>query len=289
MRRQVGVIAMSPVLLIGVASGGEDDDSAAATNNILRITESEYEFAVEGELEAGSVSIAVENVGEEFHEIAMGRLLDGHTVDDVRAALEAADEEADNPLDGILEDDSVIDDLGGVQAPGTAYTISGGGVEAGDYVLLCFISNSEGVEHHSLGMVTGFTVAEGEVSEVPTPDVTYTIGDDGLDGPTQLGTGETSIEVVNDSSTSREITLLKIAEGSTIEDVVAFFESGDEGPPDFAGGPLDFLAFVFDAESDRTITVDLTAGQWALQTPDPGQPFEGPPTEDPHTILVTVS
>ncbi len=289
MRGRVGVIAMSPVLLIGVASGSEPDDSAAGSDNTLRITASEYEFAVEGELEAGVVSIAVENVGDEFHEIAMGRLVDGRTVDDVRAALEAADEESDDPLDGLVEDGSVIDDLGGIQAPGTAYTITGGGVVAGDYVLLCFIPDSEGIPHHNLGMVTGFTVGEGDVSDGSQADVTYTVGDDGLDGPAQLEAGETSIEVVNDSSTTREITLFKIAEGSTVEDVVTFFESADEGPPEFAGGPLDFLAFVFDAESDRTITVDLTAGQWAIQTPDPEQPFEGPPAEDPHTILVTVS
>ncbi len=61
------------------------------------------------------------------------------------------------------------------------------------------------------------------------------------------------------------------------------------GPPDFASGPIEFLAFVFDGASDRTITVDLSAGQWVLQTPDPEQPFEGDPTQDPHTTLITVS
>ena len=170
MKRQVGAVAMFPALWIGAASGTADDDSAPATSNTLRITETEYEFTVEGELQAGSVSIAVENVGAEFHEIAMGKLVDGHTVDDVRAALDAADEQTDNPLEGILEDDTVIDDLGGLQAPGTAYTISGAGVEAGEYVLLCFLPNSEGVPHHSLGMVAGFTVGEGDVNEVPAPD-----------------------------------------------------------------------------------------------------------------------
>ena len=279
-------MAMSPVLLIGVASGGQSDDSAEGADNVLRITASEYEFAVEGELEAGTVSIAVDNVGDEFHEVAVGRLLDGHTVDDVRAALETADEDTDDPLEGIVEENGV---LGGVQAPGTAYTITGGDVVAGDYVLVCFIPNSEGIPHHSLGMVTGITVGEGDVSDVPEPDVTYTINDDGLDGPSRLDAGETSIEIVNDSSTSREISLFKIRAGNTVKDVVTFFESADEGPPDFAGGPLDFLAFLFDAGPDRTITVDLTEGQWAIQTPDPGQPFDGPPTEDPHTILVTVS
>jgi hypothetical protein len=219
----------------------------------------------------------------------MAKLVDGNTVDDVRAALEAAEEETEDPFAGIAEDDSVIDDIGGIQAPGTAYTITGDGVEAGDYVLLCFIEDSEGTPHFSLGMLTGFTVGEGDSSEVPEPDVTYTVGDDGLDGPTEVDAGDTSIEIVNDSSTGREINLFKIAEGNTIEDVVAFFESAEEETPDFASAPLDFFAFVFDGESARTITVDLTEGDWAIQTPDPEQPFDGPPTEDPHAILLTVS
>ena len=271
--------------MIGVASCGDDSNS----DNTLQITARDYEFEVDGSVEAGALSIAVENSGEEFHEIAMGRLVDGQTVEDARAALEAADEETENPLDGIVEEGSVIDELGGVQAPGTAYTITGEGIEAGDYVLLCFIPNSEGTPHANLGMVTGFSVGEGDASDVPDADESYTIRDAGLEGPTELDSGTASIEIVNASSTSRELTLLKISEGRTVDDVSAFFEAADEGPPDFATAPLDFLAFVFDPESDRTITVDLTEGQWAIQTPDPEQPFEGPPTEDPHTILVAVS
>jgi hypothetical protein len=259
-----------------------------AAGNTLHITERDYEFQVEGELTAGSVSIAVENLGAEIHEIGMAKLVDGHTVEEVRAALETAGEDED-PLEGLVEDDSVIDELGGVQAPGTAYTISGGGIEAGEYVLVCFIPNSEGVLHAQLGMVSGFTITEGDADQAPAPDVTYTISDDGLDGPTELAAGDTAIEIVNDSSTTREITLFKVKEGSTLDDVGAFFEAADEGPPDFASGPIEFLAFVFDGGSDRTISVDFTAGQWVLQTPDPEQPIEGDPTEDPHTVLVTVS
>jgi hypothetical protein len=263
-------------------SGGE------ATDNTLRITQRDYEFQVEGELTAGAVSIAVENLGAEFHEIAMARLLDGHTVDEVRAALEAATEDED-PLTGLVEEDSVIDELGGTAAPGTAYTMSGDGIEAGEYVLICFIPNAEGVSHFQLGMVSGFTVEEGDATAAPAADVTYTVSDEGLDGPSELTAGETSIEFVNDSATNREIILFKVKEGNTLEDVGAFFESADEGPPDFASGPLDFLAFVFDGASDRTMTVDLTPGQWVLQTPDPERPFEGgDPAEDPHTLLLTV-
>jgi hypothetical protein len=265
-----------------------DSAGGDAAGNTLHITERDFEFQVEGEPTAGSVSIAVENLGSEIHEIGMARLVDGHTVEEVRAALETAGEDED-PLAGLVEEGSVIDELGGIQAPGTAYTISGDGIEAGEYVLICFIPNSEGVLHAQLGMVSGFTIAEGDADPGPGPDVSYAVSDDGVDGPGELTAGNTVIEIVNDSSTNREITLFKVKEGSTLDDVGAFFEAADEGPPDFASGPIEFLAFVFEGASDRTITVDLTAGQWVLQTPDPEQPFEGDPTEDPHTTLITVS
>ena len=48
-----------------------------------------------------------------------------------------------------------------------AYTISGTGIEAGEYVLICFIPNSEGVLHAQLGMVSGFTIAEGDADQAP--------------------------------------------------------------------------------------------------------------------------
>ena len=60
-----------------------------------------------GDLTAGSVSIAVENLGAEVHEIGMAKLVDGHTVEEVRAALEAAGEDED-PLEGLVEEGSVI-------------------------------------------------------------------------------------------------------------------------------------------------------------------------------------
>ncbi len=194
----------------------------------MHITQRDYEFEVDGALTAGSVSIAVENLGAEFHEIGMAKLVDGHTVDEVRAALEAASEDED-PLTGLVEDDSVIDELGGIAAPGTAYTMSGDGIEAGEYVLICFIPNSEGVPHSQLGMVSGFTIAEGDATQAPEADVTYTVSDEGLDGPSELAAGDTSIEFVNDSATNREITLFKVKEGSTLDDVIAFFAAADEG------------------------------------------------------------
>lgn len=45
---------------------------------------------------------------------------------------------------------------------------------------------------------------------------------------------------------------------------------------------------MFDAEQDRRITVELTPGEWGIQTPGPEKPFEGPPERDPHQLFFTV-
>src|SRR5262245_14078256 len=214
--RTLVVGATAAALSFGVA--GTASASTDAGDNTLHITQRDFEFQIDGALTAGSVSIAVENLGTELHELAMGRLVDGHTVDEVRAALESATEDED-ALQGLVEEGSVIDELGGIAAPGTAYTISGDGIEAGEYVVICFIPNSEGVPHAMLGMVSGFTVGEGDVNPPSEADVTYTVSDDGLDGPSELAAGDTAIEIVNGSATDREITLFKVREGSTLDDV----------------------------------------------------------------------
>ena len=279
----------------GLTACGDDDDTAdpgggeASAPNELRIVESDYAFAVEGEPTAGTLSITVANQGAEFHELGMSKLQDGKTVDDVRAALESASEDEDeDPLAAVFEGDA-IDEIGGLQQPGTGYTITGSGIEAGEYVVLCFLPSPQGEPHFSLGMIEQFTIAEGEGGEAPDADATFTATDDGLDGPETLPAGVTALEVVNDSSISREAILVKLKDGKTLEDGDAWFEAAGDDLPDVATTPLDFFAFVFDAEQDRTLSVDLTPGTWVLVTPDPENPFEGPVGDDPHAAVITVT
>lgn len=287
-RRVVAVVLSLALGAVGAACGDDDDGgdgAAASSDSTLTITETDYAFEVSGEPSAGTLTIDVTNEGDELHELAMAKLRDGKTVDDAREALEAASPEDEDVLAEVALPDSGIDDLGGIQLPGTSYQITGSGMEAGEYVLLCFLPGPDDKPHFSMGMITGFTIAEGESSEPPEPDVTFTATDDGLDGPDAVDAGRTAIEIVNDSSVTREVLLLKISDGKTIDDVMAWFESAGEGPPDPATAPVDFFAYVFDAEQDRTMTVDLTAGEWAIGIQDPEKPFDGPPTEDPHVVF----
>lgn len=298
MRRALMVL-MGCVLAVGGLAACGDDDAApdegttttqgeGAAANELSIVETDYAFSVEGAPVAGTLSITVANQGSEFHEIAMGKLVEGKTLDDVRAAAENASEDED-AFGGVLEEETALDDLGGVQQPGTGYTITGSAIEAGEYALLCFLPNAEGQPHFSLGMLEGFTIGEGEATDAPEASATYTVTDDGLDGPEALDAGETTIELVNDSSINREAILVKVSDGKTVEDADAWFDEAGENLPDVATTPLDVFTFVFDAEQDRTITIELTPGTWVLGMPDPENQFEGPVTEDPDAVIITVT
>jgi hypothetical protein len=290
-------------LVAALGACGDDDDSdagetptteaEAASGNVLTISEREYAFTVSGSPKAGTLTIGVSNEGEQLHEIAIAKLKAGKTLDDAKAALAQERSDDENPLVGITEEDAAIDDLGGIQFPGSSLAATGGGVDAGEYVLMCFIPNAEGKPHFSLGMLTSFTVAEGDddsgAAALPDEDATYTVTDAGLDGPKELAAGETTFLVKNDSSTSREINLVKVKAGKTVTDVETFFKETGDDLPDVAKAPTEFFAFVFDAEQDRTITLELTPGQWAIQTPDPEKPFEGPIAENKHAVLLTVT
>ena len=266
-------------------SGGDGDEPG----NAIRITESEYAFTLEGDLKPGAVTVDVANNGEQLHEVAFVKLRAGRTMADVRAALEEARPDRD-PLEGLTDEDAVLDDIGGAQFPGTRLRITGTDVEPGEYAVVCFIPDEQGRPHAALGMVGGFTVEGEPETEVPEADVTYTATGDRTEGPRALEAGETTIAVRNASGTAREIVLLKVRRGKTLDDVEAFFDKLDEeGPGDLSGSPLDFMTFVFDSDKDRYLTVDLTPGQWAIGVQDPDHEDDPPPREDPEVVLFQVS
>jgi hypothetical protein len=298
--RFVRIVPALVVLLAAVSCASPETDDTDATPaatageadgaNVLRVTQREYEFAVTGEPRAGTLTVDVSNEGKEWHELVMAKLKEGKTLTDVREALQNAGEDED-PFGEFADEDATgkIDDLGGSQFPGTSYAITGSGIAPGDYALICFVPDDDGKAHWSLGMLSEFTIAPGSAGDAPPPDVTYTAGAEGLDGPTEVDSGETEIRVANESGATRELGLLRVKDGKTMADVAASLEAADEGPPTPATAPFDYFAYIFDAEQTRTITVDLTPGTWAIQAADPEDESSPPPDEDPNAVVFTVS
>ena len=292
-KRAAALLVTIALALVGAGCGDDDDgDGGASTSpsedNVLQITEDDYSYAFDGEVRAGTVTFEVENEGDELHMLGLCRLKAGKTLSDAREAAKSEDESA---FGDVCEEDEALDGAGGGAAPGTAYQVTVDGIVAGDYAAICFIPDKEGTPHLALGMVGGFSVAEGDVSVTPEPDVTFTATAEELDGPTEIDAGRTAIEVVPEEGAPDEVILLKIKDGKTADDVDAYFKTLDEGgfyEPD--ASPVEYLYFAFDSATPRVVTVDLTEGRWAIAADDSdveGEQLD--PDEDPHVVQFTVS
>lgn len=132
-------------------SGGDDDEEQDASVTELDpaatridVTATDYAFALASAPAAGRTSFVMTNEGEERHLMALLRLAEGATWDDV---MESQGEEG---VEEELESDSVV---GGGEAVLTADLVPG------EYALICYIPDSEGTPHVMLGMRETFTVA----------------------------------------------------------------------------------------------------------------------------------
>ena len=263
----------------------DDADESAGGGNTLAVIEREYSYEFSGEPEAGTVTFAFDNAGEELHMMAVCKVKGEASVADITEAAQADDEAA---MGEACEEQSGIDAAGGGQAPGTSYEITITDVDAGRYVAMCFLPDPEGTPHIARGMVGEFEIAEGEVASEPEADVTYVADANGTEGPEELDAGRTTFRV-DAEDTSREVVLLKVKDGRTIEQVDTYFKQLDEeGVFDADEAPVDYLFFAFDWEGTRWFTVDLTEGQWGIGVSEPEQ--EDPPAaEDPHVVLFDVA
>jgi hypothetical protein len=259
---------------------------AGGTSNTLEVTVNGAELDVKGSLVAGTVSIAVRNIGDGLHTMFIGRLLEGKTLDDARNALRRAgpDVTETDALQGIVEHSSPLTALGAGRLPG-ASTLTVSGVAAGEYVLAHVPNDNAGRPEWTQAGVQPLTIAAGESGPGPAADVTYTVHADSLDGPDRLPAGPTTIGIVDGTGTPRVLNVFRITDHNTAETVAAWANSGG-APLDWSHAPIERLTSGYATDTDQMITLDLTPGQWIIE-----KSLENGPTDGPlhAVVLVTVS
>jgi len=129
---------------------GVDRSGASLPESDIEYTASEYGFDGPTTVDAGEINIGFVNSrsSAEIHEAGLLKLGEGVTTEMLAQALS-----------GPAEGPPPFESLGGLQA----YAAGGGGVatvdlEPGNYVLICFVPNPEGVPHAALGMFLPLTV-----------------------------------------------------------------------------------------------------------------------------------
>ena len=238
--------------------------SGSGSVNELTIEAADFKFGAPAQTPAGVTRIVVKNVGQEEHQAQVARLAEGKTFADLTAALQQPDPTAALAL-------LTLDGGPTGVAPG-ASVATFSNLAPGQYALLCFVESADGTPHLAKGMIAPLEVT-GTAVDAPLPagDAELTLQDFAFTGVTSLAAGQHTVTVSNKGPQPHEATLVKLDEGTTVEQVVAAFTSAEQpsGPPPWtsAGGIAGIAA-----GTTAAMEVNVEAGDYAFIcfVPDPG-------------------
>lgn len=264
---------------------GNDDKSdsssgttaaAAAKPETLQVTAKEYSFTTAPSVKAGYVSVNLKNEGKEDHQAQFVRINDGVTPQQLQEA------QANDPTgEKVLQLVTVKGGVNGI-APGAEQTVTSK-LDAGNYLMLCFLSGPDGVPHVQKGMVSPFSVTGTAPSAAAEPKYDYEIeAKDFQFTVPAIEAGRHTVEFKNNGPSPHEATLYKVADGKTAADVQQFLVGVASGKP--PAGPPPFEAYggapAIAPKTGVFPTIDFKPGTYVLTcfVPDPA-------SKKPHIAL----
>lgn len=253
-------------------AGGGTATTLSAPHAVT-IQAKEYAFSPPGTLAEGDISLTLQNVGKEDHQVQLLHLKPGATPQQFGQAAQS-DSTGVAPL-------ALTDGGGGVAAvtPGKSEKVVNK-VKAGTYMMVCFVRGADGIPHVAKGMVGVMNVVQSSGTGVSTPSSSTDVAakEFSFGGPDKLSAGKSTVRFTNGGTQPHEMALVKLKPGKTAADLGAFFGSEHpSGPPPFdsAGG-----AGAVGPGDSAYLDVDLDAGTYVMvcQVPDPA-------TKKPHLAL----
>ena len=247
-------LAFLPVILLIAALFVSACQGAASIPEYV-IKAKEYSFETPQEMQAGWARIHLINEGQEPHHVQFLRLKDGVTLEQFQAALQKGEMDA-LPL---------VNFYGGVsvESPGGQGSVVVKLAE-GQYVIACFVPDDEDqVPHLAKGMIMPVKVVAGEAqtaAQAPKPDVTVTLKDFTFEMPAEVKAGKSTWEITNAGPEPHEMGWIKLAEGKTLQDVVAAMQSNPTAMPDFIQDVGGMQAL--DPGMTGYVEADLTPGNY---------------------------
>ena len=246
-------ISMLAAVALVVAACGGDDEPAQLT-----ITATDFAFAVDGDLKPGTTEIRLDNDGQFDHHVQLLRIDGDQTVQEAIAAVEGP------PPPWVTA-------YGGVSwlAPGESATVVDS-LPAGRYALVCFFDDPDGVPHFAKGMVAEFTLSGDENdADLPDPDIEITGTDDGsgnsymFQTPASVEAGEVNIRFANAGTEIHEVSLLRVPDDTTIDQLLGVFTEEVPPPPGFEAVGFGGVQAIMPGAS-QTATLDLERGTYVL-------------------------
>jgi len=284
------LLAALALFALAAAACGDDNDkntttpaatsqatstgSAKTADNAITIEAFEMGFKVSGDLRPGTATITLKNTGSVAHMMATLRVKDGVTLDQVKQALQEG-EDALTPLGADSDADAVYGTPALVGA-GQSSTTTALNLKAGNYVILCFVQDENGMPHAAMGMVNMFTVKGDPVTTTPKSDGDITITDAAITLPAGF-TGKGTYKVTDTGTKPHTLSFAKLDEGKSLQDYVGYvggqFAAGK--PIDGGGGVLMGGIDSLNPGQTAYVTVDLAKGHYGYVSTEEGDQLGG--------------
>jgi hypothetical protein len=259
-------------LLVGACASANASEATKVSSQIpeVVIIATDFGFESPAQIEAGLVSLILKNEGQEPHHAQLVRLNDGVSLEQFQAALQESPEAA-FPLVAFTGGPGLVD-------PGLSSQVTLE-LDPGQYLLLCFMPSHDGVPHLAKGMVKPFEVvahADHDQSNAAQlkADAVVKLLDFSFILPSEVKAGKQLWQVVNEGPQVHEIMIVKLAEGKTVGDIMAFMHAPAGAPPFVNMGGLQAL----NPGASGWLNLDLEPGEYVAlcHVPDPasGTPHE---------------
>ena len=224
--------------------------AAPAKARVVHVTGEDFKFDAPDIIPAGLTEFRFLNKGPSLHHMAIVKLTDRKTVDDLRAALA----DPGPPPAWVKEMGGPNISDSGLESNATLM------MEPGNYAIICFVDIG-GPPNFAKGMVRPLRVVRSKaVDPRPKPDLTATLVDYNFKLSSPIRAGTHTIGVRNVAKQHHEIQLVQLAPGKTLGDFMNWLQKMEGPPPGKAVGGV----FGIKPGISEYFTYNFTAGNYAL-------------------------
>ncbi|HEY1952912.1 MAG TPA: hypothetical protein VGG76_08905 [Gemmatimonadaceae bacterium] len=223
----------------------------AGAARVVKVVGEDFRFDAPDIIPAGLTEFRFLNKGPSLHHMALLKLTDGKTVDDLRKALATQ-----GPPPAWLHA------MGGPNAPdpGSEANVTMR-LEPGNYALICFVDLG-GAPHFTKGMIRPLRVvpAKNASAGKVKSDAAIDLYDYGFKLSSPIRAGTRVFKVHNGGQQPHEVELVQLAPGASVSDFMNWLQKMDGPPPGKALGGVAGM----EVGMTQYFSASLTPGNYAL-------------------------
>lgn len=231
----------------------------------VRIVALDGSFRVGAAVRTGWTRITFANEGRLFHMLGLRRLADGKTFQDLDLVLGNGTPDDDDTVFA----EGRVDGAPGVLTPGGT-TTTYADLRAGTYALVCYFPDVDNKPFYTKGMLASLQViGDATAADPPESDGEITTDDATLRLP-DLGDGDGTFRYVNTGTSPHALTFVRLHDGRTYADFVAWLDGYFRGELALDQRPVDVLGGLEATAKEAYVDLALPPGRYlAVDTATP--------------------